>query len=71
MKFPPFGLLIDCLQYGANLEFQLTGKYDENRSIREIFRVKDILSLDRRVTVQFSYLATTTQILSKIVTSCF
>jgi hypothetical protein len=37
---------------GVYLEFQLTVKYDENRSIGDILRVTDILSPDRCVTVQ-------------------
>ena len=41
-------ILVVC--NGVDLEFRLTGKYDENRSIRNILRVRDILSLDKRVT---------------------
>ena len=35
-----------------DFKFQLTGKYDESQSIRDILRVRDILSLDRCVTAQ-------------------
>jgi hypothetical protein len=40
----------------VDLDFQLRGKYEENRSIGNILTGRDILSLDRCVTVQFTSL---------------
>ena len=51
---------------GVNLEFQFTGKYDENRSNENILTVRDILRY-----VMIVYLATTTDILRKIVYKLF
>jgi hypothetical protein len=44
-------LIVAC--NGMDLECQLTGKYDEDQSIRYILSVRDILGLDKFVTVKF------------------